>query len=648
MKSKKNEVTDETLSSLKKKKRSVNVSWRIVLAFATILLNVLLTFVLFYVTKFSSLSKDMFVLLNVAAVVVLLVIDVIVFMIVRFGNKALTVIMSVFLCITLLGGSYACYALSRVEKTMNNITSTEYTVSVSTSLVKYDKTSGDPIMDKNDLSNKKVGFAIGTDTAQVGQDYLKESNIDPEYKEYTDYFSLFKGLISEEIDCAVLPGNYITLMNSDESLATYTGDTSVLETFTKDVTATNNPGSNKDLTKEPFTVLVTGENEGLADTIILVSVNPISMDITMTSIARDSYVPITCYGGGSSKINAAHAVSEACIVDTVSQLTGVTIDYTVEFNFASVIEVVDAVGGVDVLNDTPFYGQCWNIETDSLEVLPIPYSEDGSKVHMNGQQALGFVRERHAFPDGDFARQRHQQAVIQDLISKVLSTKDPNTYLNILEAAGANIKTNFTTEQMIQFISYAMRKADRYYDPSNLAGVFNITSNRITGYSSTMWDSSLGMNLYTYLLYDGAISDAYKTIEDNLNISSSPSVPGNVSWSASEAYKRPQTIADYYDEATQSPSTGSSNYGYEEQYVPSEPEVNVPSEPVPAPEASVPEEPVVPEQTPVEPQQSTDPGQTNPNEQEDPAPQPPVPEQNVPPEVPQPPAVPEGQGNEQR
>ena len=74
------------------------------------------------------------------------------------------------------------------------------------------------------------------------------------------------------------------------------------------------------------------------------SVNPVSMKVTMVSIPRDSYVPISCYNGGKSKINSAHASSEACLVQTVQNLTGITIDYTIEFNFASVIQVVDAVG----------------------------------------------------------------------------------------------------------------------------------------------------------------------------------------------------------------------------------------------------------------------------------------------------------------
>lgn len=536
-----------------------------VMTAVAVIINIVFAVELFYLTKFSALGTNIFVLINYAGLVLLLLIDFLVFLSIRSRRKVLIGISIVFLLIASVLGGAAGIALSKINQTVDKITSTEYTVSVSTSLVIYDNAGGDPIVDKTDLTGKKVGVADGTDTETLARDYLDESGITPEYTEYSDYFTLFKALISEEIDCAVLPGTYVTLIGSDDQLATYVEDTTAIDTFTKDVTATSNAGSAKDLTKDPFTVLITGENEGLADTIILVSVNPISMDVTMTSIARDSYVPITCYGGSRSKINAAHAVSESCIVDTVTQLTGIKIDYTVEFNFASVIEVVDAVGGVDVYNDTPFYGQSWNLETDSLEVIPIPHSDDGSIVHMNGQQALGFVRERHAFVDGDFARQRHQQAVISDLISKVMASKDPNTYLKILEAAGNNIKTNLTAEQMVQFISYAMKKAERYYDSSNLAGVFNISSGRITGYNVMMWDDSLDMYLYTYWLYDGALQDAWNVVENNIDMTRTPTVPSSVSWSSAEAYTKPVQIQEYYNESTETtiggPSESNNSYG---------------------------------------------------------------------------------------
>ena len=85
------------------------------------------------------------------------------------------------------------------------------------------------------------------------------------------------------------------------------------------------------------------------------------------------------------------------MVKTVENLMGIDIDYTIEFNFASVVQVVDAVGGVVVDIPVSFDAQCWNIYTDELAVFRL---EAGENVYLDGARALGFVRERMAFPDG--------------------------------------------------------------------------------------------------------------------------------------------------------------------------------------------------------------------------------------------------------
>lgn len=563
---------DDTSEPIVKKKKHHKIQVRKMLtrsrwmAALAVLANVLLVYDALLLTKYSSLKQSMFVKIDMAVLAVLVVLDLFAMASLFYKKKNWVIIALVISIILSAGGSYAAYALVRINSSVNDLTSTTYTKSVSAALVIYSGNS-DPISSVSDLDGKTVGFARGTDTAEIGKSYLEKKKVSAEYKEYNSYTELFSGLINGDIVSAVMPVQYESIIDSDSALDSYFADTSILASFDSNVTATTEAGADKDLTTEPFTVLISGENEGLADTIILVSVNPISMNVTMTSIARDSYVPITCNGNVKSKINSAHAVSESCLVDTVEQLTGVSIDYTVEFTFASVIEIVDAVGGVDVANDRYFVGQSWNIATDSLKNLDIPYDESGGLVHMNGEEALAFVRERHAFDDGDFARQRHQQAVIEDIIAKVMATKDPNTYLNILQAAGNNIKTNMSADQALNFVSYAMQKAARYYNPSDLAGVFNFITGRITGYDSSIYSPEYGFNLYTYELYSGAIEDARKAIERNISTTDTPSAFTGASWNADTVYTAPKMIQDTYDEAVSSDdssdySDSSSDYSY--------------------------------------------------------------------------------------
>lgn len=517
----------------------------IIVTIFTIVANILVVYILFNTTKFSSIGQNIFMMINIVVLAILLLLDLLVILMIRTRKIALFVISIIVLSLFVGGGGYGFYALGRVNKNVTKITGEKKEEEVSASLVIYSGTSGDPITDVKDLEGRRVGVAKGTKTEEIAKTKLSSSNTNVEYVEVNGYTDLLSNLITGAVDCAVLPVNYQSQFEEDENLSAYLPDTQSILDFSETITSESENGADKDITKEPFTVLVTGENEGLADSIILMSVNPISMKVTMTSIARDSYVPISCYGS-SEKINAAHASSESCMVKTVENLMGIDIDYTIEFNFASVVQVVDAVGGVVVDVPVSFDAQCWNIYTDELAVFRI---EAGDNVYLDGARALGFVRERMAFPDGDFARQRHQQEVMEQIIQKIMSSKDPQMFLNVLDAAGDNIKTNFTVEQMTGFINYALQKSKRYYDSNNISGLFNFESSRVYGYAANLWNSSLQMDLWIYRLFNGSIQDCANAIKRNLSTTATPDTPTSVSWSAANTFTPDPVSQEYYNEA---------------------------------------------------------------------------------------------------
>jgi len=529
----------------KKKRRSISrqqLSINFMMSFATALFNILVVLLVYRVTKYSTVSKLMFILGNGLVLLFLLIFDLLIFLSIRTRKPRILIACLIVLTFLVPTTEYAWMLVSRVNNSIEQIVETESEESISASFIIYTESVGSPIIQIDDLSGKKVGVLSGTHMAEVAQKRLENEGITATIVNYTNSIEEFTALINGEIDAAVLPPTYATTIGEDENLKTFVDKTKSILNFSDTVTTSAQEGSNKDLTKDPFTVLLTGENEGLADTIILMSVNPVSMKITMTSIARDSYVPITCNGYGKSKINAAHYTSEGCMVDTVENLTGVHIDYTVEFNFASVIQIVDAVGGVDVDITESFDAQSWDIESDSLVVYHI---EAGDNQHLNGQLALGYARERHAFADGDFARQRHQQEIISKVIAKIMALKDPNMAVSVLEAAGENVKTNISVEQLLNFVTYIMAKSQRYYDGSNLSGVLNIQSSRIFGYDSSVWNEGLQMNLYTYEIYKGSVIAEANNIERNTNLNSPYSIPDSVNWDATQDYPVPPVSKDY-------------------------------------------------------------------------------------------------------
>ena len=530
--------------SKKKPKKDYTIQ-NIILCVLALVGEIGIAFTMLNTTQFSNVGKNIFIAINVIVLLLVLILNISLILAIRTRKQPLYVVSMIFITLFVAVGSYGTYALLRVNSNINKMTSSTTTESISTSLVVYSEDGTQTITDVSQLEGKTVGYATGTNTATLGQNQIDSRNLNVSYEEYQDYSSLILALFDGSIDCAILPTNYESIFQSETSLADLIANTASILDFEEKITVQNQTGSDKDITTEPFTVLLIGTADGLSDTMILCSVNPISMKVTMSSIARDSYVPITCYNGGSSKLNAARSVSRDCLISTIEDLVGVDIDYYVDTNFQGVVDIVDALGGIVVDSPLAFVGQNASSERGHYTV----YVPAGEQVTLDGEQALAFARERHLFATGDFARQEHQQEVISAIVQKIMRTRDVNTFLNVLQAAGDNIQTNFTLDQMTSFVSYAMQKANRYYDSEHIENILDIQSSRVTGYSSSKWDEGLQLALYIYRVWQGSLTDTRKAIERNINLDSAITAEtSRIKWSVNWEFTKPSISADVYNE----------------------------------------------------------------------------------------------------
>lgn len=145
-----------------------------------------------------------------------------------------------------------------------------------------------------------------------------------------------------------------------------------------------------------------------SDAIMLAQVSPDRQHVTVMSIMRDNWVPIQ--GHGEAKINAAVAYGGIPLaVNTVETMIDARIDHVALIDFESFQGLTDAVGGVTVTNPNAFTSHHGSF------VFP------EGKITLNGEEALGFVRERYAFADGDYQRARNQQLYLKGLLSGMLS-----------------------------------------------------------------------------------------------------------------------------------------------------------------------------------------------------------------------------------
>lgn len=200
--------------------------------------------------------------------------------------------------------------------------------------------------------------------------------------------------------------------------------------------------------EEPFAVMLLGadtidvELEKKAgwrpDVIMVAAVNPKTKSIKMVSIPRDTYVKIANTGGHRDKINSAALLARNGINpvenvrQTVENLLGIPIDYYAKVNFQGFVDIVDAVGGVDVYNTRSFRGPAIG------KKIFIGYGDQ----HLDGMKALAYVRQRKDDPEGDMGRNKRQQEVISKIIDKIASVQGLTKFSDVLEAVGKNFSFN--------------------------------------------------------------------------------------------------------------------------------------------------------------------------------------------------------------
>jgi len=170
--------------------------------------------------------------------------------------------------------------------------------------------------------------------------------------------------------------------------------------------------SRQGLTDAQATQLHTGTasdvSGGRTDTIILVHLPDNSTKPTMVSLLRDSLVSIP--GHGKDKINAAYAYGgPQLLIQTVEQATGLRIDHYAEIGLGGFASVVDDVGGVTMCLPQAV--------DDAYAGINLP----AGCQNLNGANALGYVRSRHAFATSDFARTEHQREFLGALANRIAS-----------------------------------------------------------------------------------------------------------------------------------------------------------------------------------------------------------------------------------
>lgn len=226
------------------------------------------------------------------------------------------------------------------------------------------------------------------------------------------------------------------------------------------------------VTEKPFNIYISGmdyrgdidKTEGRSDVNMVVTVNPRTHRILLTSFPRDYEVELSNHNGATDKLTHTGMYGIKVGEDAVSQLTGVKMNYYVKVNFTTIQKFIDAIGGVTVNSDVDFTSEVWEGgDSEGDKVVSRHHFVKGEN-HLDGQLALSFARERHAFEDGDNQRIRNQQAVFQAILEKISSsTTLLNKYNKILGAVGDYMRTNMSEKEIQSIVKMQLDEMPSWY-----------------------------------------------------------------------------------------------------------------------------------------------------------------------------------------
>lgn len=349
--------------------------------------------------------------------------------------------------------AFAGYSMGNVTAAVEKVSIQETKSTIEYSLL-VPKDS--EIKDIKDLTNATIGIQSGTDLANSTygkeqlQKTLKQTPAFVELLSYTDISSeLF---VLGNLDAMLITDDYLDMMNA--STEGFKDSYRVITTFERERPV--NTSNNKDITKESFTLLISGVDEvgaadqtHLSDVNILLFINPLSNQITMISLPRDSFVPHAAMNNQGDKLTHTGSYGIDNTVATIENFFSIDIDYYAKVSFTSLIEIVDAIGGVEVDVEVSFSEQDENRSFDDADLIVL---EAGVQT-LNGKEALAYSRHRKSYEDGVAGRERAQEKIIKAIIDKLLTPEGVTLYVNkLMEVVPKYVVTNMPGSQITSFI----------------------------------------------------------------------------------------------------------------------------------------------------------------------------------------------------
>lgn len=426
-------------------------------------------------------------------------------------NKAGKLIMGI--VSLLLSGAmlYGVVAVNSVQSALSKIVGKMTETEITEVRVMNDN----PATSMGDTKGYTFGYIADADTKNTQSilDEISKSFGTIKSKGYDSMTALADALYDDEVDAILINQGYVDLLTEKDGYTDFRDQTRVLYTYT--TTHEVDPiVPNTSITKEPFVVYCSGIDarvddisaKSRSDVNILAVVNPTTKQILLVNTPRDYYLPLARNGELDKLTHAGlYGIDESMKV--LGNLYGVQADYYVRVNFAGLVKIVDALGGVDIESDANF--TCVPMETPdgNGDYTYQKYSFTKGINHVNGSQALAFARERKAFADGDNRRGQHQMTVIKAIVNKACSSAVLTKYQELLKAASDAFITNMPYADISSLVQMQL---------GDMAD-WNITTYAVSGEGSTEYCYALGDKALVMIKDSSKVNTAKNMIQQVIN-----------------------------------------------------------------------------------------------------------------------------------
>lgn len=395
-----------------------------------------------------------------------------------------TVLTVIVLAAALVGGYYLIQTVNAVRRVAN--------AAVERSAISFYALQDTEAENLDDMAEDTFGILASLDRANTDealQQVQEEHDLVLATVEYDDLMSLADALLDGSVDGIVLNEAYLDIYEETFGYEEFPDQLKQISTKQVEhvVETTQEEGDHI------INILISGsdtrsevlDQRGRSDVNVIASVNTETHQVLLVSTPRDYFVPLDVgVPDAYDKLTHAGIYGMDVLMGTLENLYGIELDYYFRLNFTGFVDIIDAMGGVDVYSEYEFSSGDYHY-TQGYNTL-------------DGAAALAFARNRYAFATGDRQRGANQMAVIEAVFQKALSPSILTNYLSILDSVQNCIDTSVPYDVMADLVRQQLESG---------AG-WTIESFSVNGSDAHSTTYSMNQDLYVMIPDESTVQEA--------------------------------------------------------------------------------------------------------------------------------------------